>query len=123
MGLNATHAVCARLGTWLKNAWRDQITRASPGKHFAKSIRAQVCEAKRPSLNVAALASAKVLVIVWEHEVGPLIRSRNGFGSQFRGKPHRAICGGVITHHANKSAALAWGYASYIVALTRTCSS
>jgi hypothetical protein len=78
-GERAVSAAMREAGTGLKLAWRGQITGAGLGSRLANSIRSQVFPKAGASLNAAAVVWSKAPVIIGAHDIGPLIRSRNGF--------------------------------------------
>jgi len=78
-GEKAVTAAMREAGAGLKTAWRGQITGAGLGRRLANSIRSQTYPKAGESLNAAALVWSKAPVIVGAHDVGPLIRSKDGF--------------------------------------------
>lgn len=78
-GERAVSAAMREAGANLKSAWRTQITGAGLGLRLANSIRAANFPNSGESLNAATLVWSNAPVIVGAHDIGPLIRSRNGF--------------------------------------------
>ena len=78
-GEKAVTAAMREAGTGLKTAWRGQLAQAGLGRRLANSIRSQAFPKAGESLNAAALVWSKAPVIIGAHDIGPLIRSRNGF--------------------------------------------
>ncbi len=78
-GERAVTTAVREAGTSLKTAWRGQITGAGLGQRLANTIRSEQFPKGKPSLNAAALVWSKAPVIIGAHDVGPLIRSKNGF--------------------------------------------
>ena len=78
-GEKAVTIAMREAGADLKSAWRGQITGAGLGTRLGNSIRLATYPKGSESLNAAALVWSNAPVIVGAHDVGPLIRSRNGF--------------------------------------------
>ena len=78
-GQKAVSRTMAEAGVSLKSAWRVQITGAGLGQRLANSIRSQTYPKGRNSLDAAALVWSNAPVIIGAHDIGPLIRSGNGF--------------------------------------------
>ncbi len=78
-GEKAVTAAMREAGTGLKTAWRGQITGAGLGRRLANSIRSQTYPKSGDSLSAAALVWSKAPEIVGAHDIGPLIRSKDGF--------------------------------------------
>jgi hypothetical protein len=97
-GEKAVTTAMREAGTSLKSAWRGQITGAGLGTRLGNSIRLATYPKGGESLNAAALVWSNAPVIVGAHDIGPLIRSKNGFWlaipTQAAGKSTR---GGRIT--------------------------
>ena len=78
-GEKAVSTAMRAAGTDLKSAWRAQITGAGLGTRLGNSIRLATWPKASDSLNAAALVWSNAPVIIGAHDVGPLIRSRDGF--------------------------------------------
>ena len=77
-GERAVTAAVREAGVGLKLAWRGQITGAGLGTRLANSIRSEVFPKAGVSLNAAAVVWSKAPVVIGAHELGPLIRAKNG---------------------------------------------
>ena len=78
-GEKAVSTAMREAGSDLKSAWRGQITQAGLGRRLANSIRSQTYPKAGDSLKAASLVWSKAPEIVGAHDVGPLIRSKDGF--------------------------------------------
>ena len=78
-GERAVTATMREAGTSLKSAWHTQITGAGLGAGLANSIRSANFPKSGESLNAAALVWLNAPVIVGARDIGPLIRTKNGF--------------------------------------------
>ncbi len=78
-GEKAVTVSMRQAGEGLKAAWRAQVVGAGLGRRLAGSIRSQTYPRSGQSLNAAVVVWSKAPVIVGAHDIGPLIRSRNGF--------------------------------------------
>ena len=78
-GEKAVSAAMREAGSDLKSAWRGQITQSGLGRRLANSIRSQTYPKAGDSLKAASLVWSKAPEIVGAHDVGPLIRSKDGF--------------------------------------------
>ncbi|MDO5606636.1 MAG: DUF6441 family protein [Paracoccus sp. (in: a-proteobacteria)] len=78
-GEKAVTSAIKDAGQDLRDAWRDQITRAGLGQRLARTIRTETYPKGKNSLNAAAMVWSRAPVIVDAHNAGPLIRSKNGF--------------------------------------------
>jgi len=77
-GEQAVSRAMREAGRDLKAAWRGQITQAGLGRRLANTIRSESYPKTGESLNAAALVWSKAPEIIWAHDRGALIRSREG---------------------------------------------
>ena len=77
-GERAVTAAVREAGSGLKLGWRGQIAGAGLGARLANSIRSEAFPKAGASLNAAVLVWSKAPVIIEAHDVGPLIRAKNG---------------------------------------------
>ena len=76
------HAVTAAMksaGSELKQAWREQITRAGLGHRLPRTIRNRTYPKGKDSIDAAAFVWSNAPEILNAHDKGVLIRSKNGF--------------------------------------------
>jgi len=76
------HAVTAAMksaGGELKQAWREQITRAGLGHRLPRTIRNRTYPKGKDSIDAAAFVWSNAPEILLAHDKGVLIRSKNGF--------------------------------------------
>jgi len=76
------HAVTAAMksaGADLKQAWREQITRAGLGHRLPRTIRNWTYPKGKDSIDAAAFVWSNAPEILNAHDKGVLIRSKNGF--------------------------------------------
>jgi len=76
------HAVTAAMktaGTELKQAWREQITRAGLGHRLPRTIRNRTYPKGKDSIDAAAFVWSNAPEILNAHDRGVLIRSKSGF--------------------------------------------
>jgi len=76
------HAVSAAMkdaGSELKQAWREQITRAGLGHRLPRTIRNRTYPKGKDSIDAAAFVWSNAPKILNAHDRGVMIRSKNGF--------------------------------------------
>ncbi len=78
-GEHAVTAAMKEAGAELKQAWREQITRAGLGHRLPRTIRNRTYPKGKDSIDAAAFVWSNAPEILSAHDRGVLIRSKNGF--------------------------------------------